>query len=155
MKRLFNLSMIKNLKCMCMTLVLILIAVFICYSPNPLGPSLSMPKTTYDVNETIVVNYANLPSSSTNWIGIYVEGASNQTYLQGIYSNGGSQGTMRFGGVRTPGKYDARLFFNDSYILEHTISFTVGSDNQSQTISCTQPGAGNASANREYTFIYP
>ena len=133
-----------------MSVVLLLIASFACYPPDSLLsllPSLNMSKTTCDVDETIVVNYSNLPGNSTNCVGIFVAGASNDAFLQCIYSNGDANGTMSFDGLPDAGEYNARLFFNDSYILEYEVSFTVGGDNQSPTVSFTQPGAGAVSPN--------
>ncbi|MGA1870670.1 MAG: Ig-like domain-containing protein [bacterium] len=147
MKRFFNLPMIKNLKLKHMIVASSLITAFACSAINSLLPSLNLSKITYDVNETIVVNYSNLSANATNWIGIYVAGTSHDAYLQCIYSNGAVNGTMRFDGLATPGEYEARLFFNNSYILEYEVSFTVGAGNQSPTVSFIQPSAGTVSSN--------
>ncbi|MGA1871217.1 MAG: hypothetical protein ACMUJM_22020 [bacterium] len=77
------------------------------------------------MNETIVVHYANLPENSANWVGIFVAGTSHEAYIQRIYSDGVANGTMQFDGLQTAGEYNARLFFNDSYILEYEISLLI------------------------------
>ncbi|MCU0662811.1 MAG: peptidoglycan DD-metalloendopeptidase family protein [Myxococcota bacterium] len=105
-------------------------------------PRIEMSKSTYAVNEAIVVRYFNLPGNSTDWVGIYAAGAANTAELQYVYSNGAVNGTMQFTG-RAAGKYEARLFFNDSYTLEAKVSFTVGSapiDNCPSDPNKTEPG---------------
>ncbi|MGA1826563.1 MAG: hypothetical protein ACMUIP_18065 [bacterium] len=107
MKRFFKLSIMKNLKLKWIAVVSLLIASFACYPPDSLLPTLNMSKTTYEVNETIVVNYSNLSGNSTDCVGIFVEGTSNEAFLQCIYSNGDENGTMSFDGLPTAGEYNA------------------------------------------------
>ncbi len=98
-------------------------------------PSITLSKSTFNLDETIVVNFSGLPGNSTDWVGTFLEGTPNEDYLQYIYSGGAANGTMLFNGFSTPGNYEARLFFNDSYNLEYTAAFTVG-----ETV--TDPGGG-------------
>ncbi|MCU0664905.1 MAG: hypothetical protein MUC50_21595 [Myxococcota bacterium] len=103
---------------------------------------LEMSKSTYAVNETIVVRTFNLPGNSTDWVGIYAAGAADTAELQYIYSGGVKNGTMQFTG-RAAGSYEARLFFNDSYTREAKVSFKVGSssvDNCPNDPNKTEPG---------------
>jgi len=87
-------------------------------------PSVSMSKSTYAVNESIVVNFAGAAGSSTDWVGLFASGAANNTYLLYQYTGGKVSGTLTFAG-RSAGNYEARLFFNDSYTLKAKVSFTV------------------------------
>jgi hypothetical protein len=105
-------------------------------------PRIEVSKPNYGVNEAIVVRYFNLPGNSTDWVGIYTAGAANSAELQWFYSRGAANGTMNFNG-RLAGKYEARLFFNDSYTLEMKVPFTVGStpaDNCPNDPNKTEPG---------------
>ncbi|MGA1824275.1 MAG: hypothetical protein ACMUIP_06370 [bacterium] len=142
MKRFFALSIIKNLKLTWISILPLLFTAFACSSLGIVKPSLNMSKTTYDAHEAIVVNFANIPANSTDWIGIFAAGASHEAYLRHIYSDGAANGTMRFNGLPTAGEYNARLFFKDSYNPEYEVSFTVGGDSQKPTATFTQPPAG-------------
>lgn len=88
------------------------------------GATISMSKSTYAVDEEIVVSYSGLPGNSTDWIGLYVAGTADNAELDWKFTDGKVSGNMKFKG-RKAGKYDARLFFNDSYNLEAKVAFTV------------------------------
>ena len=147
MKRFFTLPMIKNLKLTWMSVVSLFFAAFACSPLNIVQPKLNMSKTTYDVYETIVVNYTDIPANSTDWVGIFAAGTSHEAYLHHIYSDGAANGTMRFKGLPTAGEYNARLFFNDSYNPEYEVSFTVGGDNQRPIVLYTQHRADTVAPN--------
>jgi hypothetical protein len=85
---------------------------------------LTMSKSTYAVNESIVVTYAGLPGNAKDWIGLFKAGASNTQYGQWFYTNGAKSGTMTFNGLAA-GSYEARLFYNDSYTSQYVVSFYV------------------------------
>jgi PKD repeat protein len=105
------------------------------YKDKPVSaPLLSLPKTSYEANESIVVSYANLPGNSDDWISLFVAGASNSNYGQWSYTNGARSGTITFNGL-APGNYEVRLFFNDSYTMEYKISFTVKASAPVQQLS--------------------
>ena len=61
-----------------------------CDPTNNAESILILSKTTYAVNENIVVQYANLPGNSTDLVSILEAGASN--------ANGARNGTMTFNG---------------------------------------------------------
>jgi hypothetical protein len=83
-----------------------------------------MSKATFTVSEEIVLSYSGLPGNPMDWIGLYSLGTPNEDAYFYQYANGNAKGTLRFPGLR-PGDYEARLFFNDSYQLQYTTSFTV------------------------------
>ncbi|MCU0665350.1 MAG: hypothetical protein MUC50_23870 [Myxococcota bacterium] len=87
-------------------------------------PTIRMSKSTYAVNEAIVVSYSGLPGNATDWVGLYAAGAAHTNYLDYLYSEGKVSGTMSFQG-RAAGSYEARLFLNDSYTLTAKVSFVV------------------------------
>ncbi len=97
------------------------------YKDTTTSPTLSLFKTTYAVNEKIVVQYTNLPGNWADWISIFKAGTLNNQYMQWFYTKGAKSGTLSFNGL-PPGQYDVRLFFKDSYNLEHKVSFTVKAD---------------------------
>ena len=96
------------------------------YKSNPIGGTLAIntSKKAYNINEAIVVNYDGLPGNSQDWIGLFKAGDSHQEYGQWFYTKGAKSGTMNFNGL-SAGQYEARLFFKDSYNLEHKVAFTI------------------------------
>jgi serine protease len=88
------------------------------------GQNLRLNKTSYTRNEPIVVEYANLPGNSRDWIAVFTAGASNRNYGQWFYTRGAKSGTMTFDGLAA-GNYEVRLFLNDSYNVESKVPFTV------------------------------
>jgi len=87
-------------------------------------PTLSTSKSTYAVNENVVVSYAGAAGSSTDWVGLFASGAANTSYLVYQYTGGKTGGVLTFAG-RAAGTYEARLFFNDGYTLKAKASFTI------------------------------
>ncbi len=87
-------------------------------------PTITMSKSTYAVNENIVVNFAGAAGSSTDWVGLFASGAASSSYLVYQYTGGKVSGTLTFAG-RGAGNYEARLFFNDEYTVRAKVSFTV------------------------------
>jgi hypothetical protein len=92
--------------------------------PPPQEASFELNKKVYDVDERIKVTYKNLPGNETDWIGIFQRNAPHDEYMEWFYTDGNKNGTMMFNGLEA-GKYDMRLFFNDSYNLEYEVQFTV------------------------------
>jgi|GEM_PF-6317402 len=88
-------------------------------------PTISVSKSTYAIGEDIVVNFSDLPGNFYDWVGLFRPGAANDAYQTFIYTQGTTSGTMVFRGRSIAGSYEARLFFDDSYSLEQTVSFTV------------------------------
>lgn len=95
-----------------------------CDQNNTGDPRLILSQTTFAADEAIVVQYADLPGNENDWISIFEAGASNDQYGQWFYTNGAKNGTMTFDGL-SAGNYEVRLFFDDSYNLEHKVAFTV------------------------------
>lgn len=81
-------------------------------------PSVKLNKTTFEVNETITVDYQNGPGNSTDWIGIY---KNSQTpgptpSVKWAYVNKGSltAGTINFT-LASPGQYYVAFLEKDGY----------------------------------------
>ena len=69
-------------------------------------------------------NYNNIPSGNNHWVGLYMSGATNETYIRYVFIEPGS-GTAQLAGPSIAGNYELRLFYNDSYELEESLSFSV------------------------------
>ena len=94
--------------------------------PPPEDPYIETNKKKYDVGEQIVVRFFNLPSGDMHWIGLYNRGDDHDQYLVWEWARGGT-GSVDFDGLNA-GNYDARLFFDDSYVLEYEVKFQVEGD---------------------------
>ena len=99
-------------------------AIMVSYSCASIRPS----KDVYAPYEPIVVNFAHLPGNSNDWIGIYPEGASNdwKNVLVWSFTNGSQaldampgpiNGSVTLDGLPA-GRYDIRLFFDNSFDLQ-------------------------------------
>jgi uncharacterized repeat protein (TIGR03806 family) len=96
-------------------------------------PFLTMSRAVYSPGQVIVVNFTNAAGHATDWIGLYPAGEPNAAYVQRLYTDGTTtgtagltQGSVSFvGGLSTPGTYEARLFFDDSFTLEASVGFSV------------------------------
>jgi len=69
------------------------------------------------------VFFFDLPSGDQHWIGLFDRGADDDEYLVWEWARGGT-GLVEFDGLNA-GNYDARLYFDDSYILEYEVKFKV------------------------------
>lgn len=96
-------------------------------------PTVAVSKGAYAVGETIVVNFGNATGNSHDWIGLFAVGSANTAYLKWFYSDGTQNGTAGIingtinfpGGLPSAGNYEARLFFNGSYILQASVPFRI------------------------------
>ena len=89
------------------------------------GPALWTSKAVYAPNEDIVVNFVDAAGNEEDWIGLSVDGTSDESYLTYQYLNGSTSGSKTFSGRAGEGAYEARLFFRGSYKLEAFFDFTV------------------------------
>lgn len=109
-----------------------------CVSPDSDGDSgqasLRMSSAKYDVDQQLVVSFDNVPPGEANWIGIYPAGAPHEEIESPNWAwiSGDARGTVRFEGRSRTGTYEARLFYDDSYDLEASVSFTVERPAQDQ-----------------------
>jgi hypothetical protein len=96
-------------------------------------PTVTTSKPAYNPGETIVVNFSNASGSAHDWIGLYNSGAANTAILAWFYTDGTQTGTAGIingsvnfpGGLSSPGNYEVRLFFNNSYTVQATVAFAV------------------------------
>jgi hypothetical protein len=87
---------------------------------------LTSNKDSYVPNELIFVNFDNMQGSTTDWIGIYPEGASYEfeNVIEWRYTGGTVDGNSSFNGLLA-GTYDIRAFFNNSLTKQATKTITV------------------------------
>ena len=93
----------------------------------PSNPSIKMKKLVFGSNENIGVRYFDLPNKTPIWVGIYkFSQQDNQKHVGKMYiPDDSTQGTLNFNLNLTRGIYEARLFFNDSYVKEHAVRFYI------------------------------
>lgn len=97
---------------------------FIAEGTCDFGKYLETPQDVYDEGDDAVVFFSNLPNFDDNWIGLYVAGAAHDDMICYFYVTTWENGYVRYKELRA-GSYEARLFFNDSWVMEDQVSFTV------------------------------
>jgi uncharacterized repeat protein (TIGR03806 family) len=102
--------------------------------PSPSGPWVTTSQEVYSEGETIVVHFGNAAGQGRDWIGLHSAGAAATAYVRWSYTDGTSSGAtvgltngrVSFaGGVSGPGNYEARLYFNNTYTVQASVSFEV------------------------------
>jgi hypothetical protein len=93
----------------------------------PLEVEIVSAKNSYFEEENITINFKNMLGDEHDWIGIYRKGSSNdfQNLLRRKDTNGTKDGHFIFEGIKELGIYEARAFFQDSLVLESSISFEI------------------------------
>jgi hypothetical protein len=94
--------------------------------PATIPPTVWTEKASYSPNEPIVVHFTNAAGNSTDWVGFFVDGDASENYIDYIYLDGVIDGSVTYeDGLTTPGTYNVRLFFNDSYTVEASNVFRI------------------------------
>ena len=90
------------------------------------GATLGVSPTSVAAGGTVTATWSGIPApTSTDWIGLYVSGTSDQAYLAWIYVScsqspgaasavGSCPFTLPSG--LAPGRYELRLYANDAYV---------------------------------------
>ena len=88
--------------------------------------SVETNKEKYKNNENITVTFSEMGGNAQDWIGIYKENDNNdwENIVQWDWTNGKVNGSTLFNGLKT-GKYEVRLFLNNSFELQATFTFEV------------------------------
>lgn len=79
--------------------------------PALAGGVLKLDKTTFKVNEPIVVHFAGLPGNKQDWITIVKMPSKNAKWEEWYYTKGQKSGDMKFKGLK-PGNYEIRLLYD-------------------------------------------
>jgi RHS repeat-associated protein len=84
------------------------------------GGSLSASPTLVSAGTDVTASWGGIGSpTTTDWIGLYVPAASNNTWISWRYTTGAASGSVPFtipAGL-APGSYQLRLFWNNGYTL--------------------------------------
>lgn len=88
--------------------------------------SIQTDKTSYELNESIVVSYQNLSGDEEDWVGIYPKGTNNDwdNVVDWAWASGIKEGSVTFN-LSSAGEYEARLFFRNSFVLEASTAFSM------------------------------
>lgn len=95
---------------------------------TPTTASISMTKSDFQIGESIRVAFTNLPENKRDWIGLYEHGTSEFEILDWQYTDGARSGNLTFDTALNAGSYEARLFFDDSYNRESTVTFSISTN---------------------------
>jgi hypothetical protein len=89
-------------------------------------PTVSTDKAFYDRNEPIVVHFTNADGvSELDYVAFMVTGDRSQDYIDYIYLDHVTDGSVTLDAGLPAGDYDVRLFWDDSYTVEAANVFTV------------------------------
>ncbi|MCH8216950.1 MAG: hypothetical protein IH892_09275, partial [Planctomycetes bacterium] len=89
-------------------------------------PTVRTEKASYSPNEPIIVNFTNAAGNDLDWVGFFVDGDPSENFIDFIYLRGAVDGSVTYdAGLPTPGTYNVRLLFNDSYTFEAGNVFTI------------------------------
>ena len=86
-------------------------------------------ENTYNNDEKIIVSFYEMLGDEEDWVAIYPKGSSNDwnNVVQWDWTGGAKSGTIQFNSL-SKGSYEARVFYENSYNLEASKSFTVKGD---------------------------
>ncbi|CAA6803620.1 MAG: Unknown protein [uncultured Sulfurovum sp.] len=82
-------------------------------------------KSTYAVNESIVIDIDNQAEDNENWIGIYSLNDTHEWENVILWDWTHGLNSVTLNGLQTSGEYEARLFYNNSFSLESKVAFSV------------------------------
>jgi len=76
-------------------------------------------KSSFQPNENVIINFANMEAQDRDWIGIYPQGSSNDwdNVVAWKWTNDIQQGSLDFGSLAI-GSYEARAFYHLK-LLQH------------------------------------
>jgi len=77
--------------------------------------SVTTDKGTYAAGERVVVTYAGMSGSSTDWIALALDGSADSTWVAWVYTGGGASGSVSLA-APSGGRYRARAYFNDTMV---------------------------------------
>ncbi|NEQ99980.1 MAG: hypothetical protein F6K30_25315 [Cyanothece sp. SIO2G6] len=93
-------------------------------------------KSTYTLNEPIVINYSGFPGNSQDWLAVVPVGTPDNKYQKNwFYTKGNTSGTHTFNGLPA-GEYEVRGYFNwpdGGYTVQTRSQFQVESSASAQT----------------------
>jgi len=87
---------------------------------------LSLEKENLNNEDMLTLNFSGMLGDDKDWIGIYPKGSSNawENMISWSWTDGKKSGQFTFPSL-DKGEYEARVFFENSFTLEHRLSFSV------------------------------
>lgn len=88
-------------------------------------------KVNYSKKDTVTIQFDEMTALNNDWIGIYPKESSNawNNVVQWAWTNDIKRGSHTFKNLPV-GEYEARLFFNNSFITEKKTIFTISNQNK-------------------------
>jgi len=127
--------------------------------------TITSQEVVYGEGSTLLFTATDMPQNSNDWIGIYPVGASNDWGNVVAWKWAARNGDYTFESIPS-GAYEVRVFFNNSYIVEATDTFTVSAGavlttittskavySEEETITVTL--SNMAGGNQDWVGIYP
>jgi hypothetical protein len=105
-----------------------------CGQPEGTCPGIEVSQATYNVEESISVQFWSLPGNILDWIALHEKSWTND-YHSFEFTYGATEGVLVFAGL-PPGEYEARLHFNDSDDVEDIAPFRVVKKSNEVIVDC-------------------
>ena len=77
------------------------------------SPVLTLDRDVYLEGEPVEATVTGLPGNAKDWVALAEEGAEPGDFVSYAYTGGGTEATLRLRPLTKPGRYEARVFFND------------------------------------------
>jgi len=122
--------------------------------------TLTSEKHVYSTEEPITINFNGATGHYKNWIGIYQAGAANNGSNVLLWAFAGDKDSPKPSGKVTinqkhrlkTGRYEAKIYYNNSYLTEGSTTFIVKEDHQdSPKIALTKKTFTN---NEKITLVF-
>ena len=89
-------------------------------------PTVRTAKASYSPNEPIVFHFTNADDvSAVDWVGFMIAGNPSDTFIDFIFLDHVTDGSVTYDAGLPPGSYDVRLYWDDSYNIEASNVFIV------------------------------
>ena len=94
--------------------------------PISTNPEIWTDQDIYGPNEDIVVHFDNAAGNNLDWISLARDGNNPENYLTYVYTAGAQSGSVTFtGGLANNAIYEARIGFDDAYVIEINYDFVI------------------------------
>jgi hypothetical protein len=108
-------------------------------------------KDVYAPGEAIVVDFSGFPGDPKDWITVSPADMKDDANLGNWQYTGGKQsGQLTFGGITTPGEYEARGYFNNEYTVRVRYRFRIGTPPAGTQQGCACQGLGDVELSTFY-----
>jgi hypothetical protein len=115
--------------------------------PRQSKVTLAPLESTFALGRPATIKFSGMPGGSGDWIGIARPGAADKAHLEYLYTGGATSGVVTFSDLE-PGRYEARAYFDNSYVRQASAAFSVGGSRATVTVSAKRYAAGSPVAVR-------